>query len=62
MRENNQTIRMEDRKNESKRSVRGMETPFYGMRGVGKQTSSTDCSIKRGFIRRAVDGRGIWIS
>ena len=58
MRENNQTIRMEDRKNESKRSVRGMETPFYGMSGVGKQTSS----IKRGFIRRAVDGRGIWIS
>ena len=35
---------------------------FYGMSGVGNQTNSIVCSIKRGVIQRAVDGRGIWIS
>ena len=53
---------MKGRKNESKGSVRGMKTLFYGMSGVGNQTSSTDCFIKRDFIRGAVDGRGIWIN
>ena len=47
---------MKGRKTESKGSVQGMKTLFYGMSGVGKQTSSTDCSIKRDFIRRVVDG------
>ena len=49
---------MKGRQTESKRNVRRMETPFYGMSGVGKQTSSTDCSIKRDFIQRVVDGKG----
>ena len=53
---------MKGRENESERSVRGVKTLFYGMSGVEKQTNSTVCSIKRGFIRRAVDGKGIWIS
>ena len=53
---------MKGRKNESKGNVQGMKTLFYGMSGVGKQISSTICSIKRDFIWRAVDGRGIWIS
>ena len=61
-REKNEAIRMKGRKNESKGSVRGVKALFHGMGGVEKQTSSTVCSIKRGFIRRAVDGRGIWIS
>ena len=61
-RERNQAIRMKGKENESKGSDRGVKTLFYGMSGVGKQTSSNVCSIKRGFIRRAVDGRGIWIS
>ena len=47
---------MRGRKNESKGSVRGMKTLFYGMSGVGNQTSSTDCFIKRDFIQRVVDG------
>ena len=53
---------MKGKENESKGSDQGVKTLFYGMSGVGKQTSSNVCSIKRGFIRRAVDGRGIWIS
>ena len=47
---------MKGRKTESKGSARGMEALFYGMSGVGKQTSSTDCFIKRDFIERVVDG------
>ena len=47
---------MKRKKNESKGNVQGMKTLFYGMSGVGKQISSTTCSIKRDFIRRAVDG------
>ena len=47
---------MRGRKNESKGSVRGMKTLFYGMSGVGNPTSSTDCFIKRDFIWRVVDG------
>ena len=53
---------MKGRKNASKGSVRGVEIMFYGMSGVGNQTNSTVRSIKRDFIWRAVDGRGIWIS
>ena len=53
---------MKGRKNEINGRVQGMKTLFYGMSGVGNQTSSTDCSIKRDFIRKAVDGRGIWIN
>ena len=41
---------------ESKGRARGMKTLFYGMSGVGNQTRSTDCFIKRDFIRRVVDG------
>ena len=52
----NQAIRMEGRKDESKGSVQEVKTLFFGMSGVGKQTSSTDCSIKRDFIQRVVDG------
>ena len=33
-----------------------MKTLFYGMSVVGNKTSSTDCFIKRDFIRRVVDG------
>ena len=58
----NKQKRMKRIENESEGSVRGVQTLFYGMSGVGKQTSSTVCSIKRGFIQRAVDGKGIWIS
>ena len=47
---------MKGRKTESKGRVRGMKTLFYGMSGVEKQTSSNDCSIKRDFIQRVVDG------
>ena len=47
---------MKGKKNESKGNVQGMKTLFYGMSGVGNQTSSTICSIKRDFIRRVVDG------
>ena len=47
---------MKGKKNESKGNVQGMKTLFYGMSGVGKQTSSTIFSIKRDFIQRAVDG------
>ena len=47
---------MKGRMTESKGRARGMKTLFYGMSGVRKQTSSTDCSIKRDFIRRVVDG------
>ena len=53
---------MKGRKTESKGRVLGVKASFYGMSGVGKQTISTDCSIKRDFIRGAVDGRGIWIN
>ena len=53
---------MKGKENESKGSDRGVKTLLYGMSGVGKQTSSNVCSIKRGFILRAVDGRGIWIN
>ena len=52
---------MKGRENESERCVQGYETLFYGMSGVGNQTNSTVCSIKRGFIRRAIDGKGILI-
>ena len=52
----NKAIRMKGRKNDSKGSAQGMETLFYGMSGVGKSTSSTDCFVKRDFIQRVVDG------
>ena len=47
---------MKGKKNKSKGNVHGMKTLFYGMSGVGKQTNSTIFSIKRDFIRSAVDG------
>ena len=50
---------MKGRENESKRSVQGLKTQLYGMSGVGKQTNSIVCSIKRGVIQRVVDGKGI---
>ena len=53
---------MKGRENESESCVQGYEKLFYGMSGVGNQTISTVCSIKRDFIWRAVDGKGIWIS
>ena len=53
---------MKGRENESEKCIQGYETRFYGMSGVGNQTNSTVRSIKRVFIRRAVDGRGIWIN
>ena len=53
---------MKGREIESEICVQGQETLFYGMSGVRNQPNSTVCSIKRGFTRRAVDGKGIWIS
>ena len=53
---------MKGREDESERCGRRYETLFYGMSGVGNQTSSTVRSIKRDFIWREVDGKGIWIS
>ena len=53
---------MKRRENESKRRVKGLQTQFYGMNGVGKQPNSILCSIKCGVIPKAVDGKGIWIS
>ena len=50
---------MKRREDESKRRVQGLQTQFYGMNGVGKQTNSIFCSIKGGVIQRAVDGKGI---
>ena len=47
---------MKGRKTESKGSALGMEALFYGMSGVGNQTSSTDCFIKHDLIQRVVDG------
>ena len=53
---------MKGRENESEECVQRYETLFYGMSGVGNQTNSTVRSIKRDFIWREVDGKGIWIS
>ena len=36
-----------------------IEHRVYGMNGVGKQTYSIPCSIKRCVIKRVVDGKGI---
>ena len=52
-------IIMKRREEESKKSPKYRNHCFYGMNGVGKQTNSIVCSIKRGVIRRAVDGKGI---
>ena len=43
----------------AKKESKGGNHCFYGMNGVGKQTNSIVCSIKRGVIQRAVDGKGI---
>ena len=49
---------MKGKKNEIQGNVQGMKTLFYGMSGVGKQTSSTICSIKRDFIGERLMGIG----
>ena len=56
--------RMEKRKTERKEELQGCEHRFYGMNGVGKQTNSILCSIKRCVIKRVVDGKGIgrWVN
>ena len=55
----NKAAKMKKREEESKKSPRYRNHCFYEMSGVGKQTNSIVCSIKRGVIRRAVDGKGI---
>ena len=50
---------MKRREDESKKEPKDCKHCFYGMSGVGKQTNSILCSIKRGVIQRAVDGKGI---
>ena len=57
--EEKQAAKMKRRKEESKKSPKDRNHCFYGMNGVGKQTNSIVCSIKRGVIQRAVDGKGI---
>ena len=58
-REEKQAAKMKRIEEESKKSPKYRNHCFYGMSGVGKQTNSIVCSIKRGVIRRAVDGKGI---
>ena len=53
---------MEIRKNERKEDLQGFKHRVYGMDGIGKQTDSISFPIKRCVIKRAVDGKGIWIS
>ena len=48
--------KMEKKRNEG---LQGYEHRVYGMDGVGKQTDSILCSIKRCVIKRVVDGKGI---
>ena len=43
----------------SKKESKDCNHYFYGMNGVGKQTNSILCSIKRGVIQGAIDGKGI---
>ena len=57
--EEKQAAKMKRREEESKKSPKYRNHYFYGMNGVGKQTNSVVCSIKRGVIQRAVDGKGI---
>ena len=54
--------KMEIRRNERKEELQGFKHRVYGMDGVGKQTDSIPCSRKRCIIKRAVDGKGIWIT
>ena len=48
--------KMEEKRKEE---LQGYEHRVYGMDGVGKQTDSIPCSIKRSVIKRVVDGKGI---
>ena len=48
--------KMEKKRNEG---LQDYEHKVYGMDGVGKQTDSIPCSIKRCVIKRVVDGKGI---
>ena len=57
--EEKQAKRMKRREDESKKESKDCKHCFYGMNGVGKQTNSILCSIKRCVIQRAVDGKGI---
>ena len=57
--EEKQAAKMKRREEESKKKSKDCNHCFYGMKGVGKQTNSIVCSIKRGVIQRAVDGKGI---
>ena len=50
---------MKRKEDESKKESKDRNHCFDGMNGVGKQTNSIVCSIKRGVIQRAVDGKGI---
>ena len=54
-----QTKRMKRRENERKEEPQGYKHRFYGINGVGKQTNSILCSIKRCVTNRVVDGKGI---
>ena len=56
MRKINKMKKMEKKRNEG---LQGHEHRVYGMDGVGKQTDSILCSIKRCVIKRVVDGKGI---
>ena len=58
-RKRNKQKGMKRREDESKKESKDCKHCFYGMNGVGKQTNSILCSIKRGVIQRAVDGKGI---
>ena len=57
--EEKQAAKMKRREEESKKKSKDCNHHFYGMNGVGKQTNSIVCSIKRGVIQRAVDRKGI---
>ena len=55
--EEKQAERMKRMEDESKKESKDCKHYFYGMNGVEKQTNSILCSIKRGVIQRAVDGK-----
>ena len=54
-----QTNKLGKMEKKRKEELQGYEHKVYGMDGVGKQTDSIPCSIKRCVIKRVVDGKGI---